>query len=132
VVAELCDNGEEGGDGPCEFENEVEIFRPTVGSSSSDVTLSRNMEPRRAGADEGGFDAAESTESASGKESIESVVWERWDKEADRGEMGGKSARGVERETLDVEKKEEMKLMFLTLSKDAAFDRRRPSLTARS
>jgi hypothetical protein len=60
VVAVLCDNGEGGGDEPHELEN--------------DVTLSRDVEPRRAGADEGGFDAAERTESASGKESVESVV----------------------------------------------------------
>jgi len=128
--AVLCDDGEEGGDGPYEFENEVETFRSTVGSSPSDVTLSRNVEPRRAGADEGGFDAAESTESASDKES--DGLWERWDKEADRGEMGGKSARGVEREVLEVEKKEEMKLMFLTLSKGAVFGRLRSFLAARS
>ena len=74
MLAVLCDNGEEGGDGPYGFENEVEIFRSTEGSSSSDVTLPWDVEPRRAGADEGGFDAAESTESASGKESVESGV----------------------------------------------------------
>ena len=97
VVAVFCDNGEEGGDEPYEFENEVEVFRLTVGSSSSDVTLSRNVE-LSAGADEGDFGAAESTESAYGKESVESGVWERWEKEADRGEtrIGGRSAREVE------------------------------------
>jgi hypothetical protein len=127
VVAVLCDNGEEGGDEPDGFENEVEIFRPTVGPSSSDVTLSRNVELRRAGADEGVFGAAESTELASGKENVESAVWERWDNEADRVEMGGKSERRrVERETPDVEG------MFLTLSKGAVFGRRPPFLTARS
>ena len=126
MVAVLCDNGEEGADEPYGFENEVEIFRPTVGSSSSDVTLSRNVEVRRAGADEGVFGAAESTESASGKESVESAVWGRWDKEVDRVEMGGKSERRVERETPDVEE------LFLTLSKDAVFGRRPPFLTARS
>jgi hypothetical protein len=46
--------------------------------------------------------------------------------------MGGKDARGGERETLDVEKKEEMKLMFLTLSKGAVLGRRPSSLAARS
>jgi hypothetical protein len=165
VVAVLCDNGEGGGDEAHGFENEVGTFRPTVVSSSTDVTLSRNAEPRCAGADEGGFGAAENTESVSGKESVESAVWGRrerrdeeadrgemggksargvesvesavcgrWgrlDKEADRGEMGGESVRGVERETLDVEKKEEIKLMFLTLSKGAVFGRR-PSLTTKS
>jgi hypothetical protein len=131
VVTVLCDNGEEGGEKPYGFEYEVEIFRPTLGysESPSDVTLSRIVELRRAGADEGGLGAAESTESASGKESVESVVWERWDKEADRGEMGGKSARGVEREKRDVERKEEI---FLTLSRGAVFGRRPPFLTARS
>ena len=128
MVADLCDDGEEGGDEPYGLENEVDIFRPTLGSSSSDVTLSRGVELRRAGADEGSFGAAESTESASGKESVESVLWERRDDEEDRGEMEGKSARGVERETPDVEKKE----MSLTLSKGAVFGRRPPFLTARS
>jgi hypothetical protein len=99
VVAELCDNGEEGGDELYELENELEVFRPTVGPSSSDVALSRNVE-LSGGADEGDFGADESTESAYGKESVESVEWERWEKEADRGEtrMGGKSAREAERE----------------------------------
>ena len=94
MVGVLCDNGEEGGDEPYGFENEVEIFRPgpTVGPSSSDVTLSRNVEQKCAGADKGGFSAAENTESASGKESVESAVWGRRGKEVDRGEMGGKSA----------------------------------------
>ena len=128
MVAVLCDNGEEGGDEPCGFENEVEAFRPTVGSSSSDVRLSRNVELRRAGADDGGFGAAESTESASGKESVESAVWGRWDKEADRGEMGGKSERRVERETPDVEKEE----MSLMLSEGAVLGRWPPFLTAKS
>jgi hypothetical protein len=74
VVAVLYDNGEGGGDEAHGFENEVWYPRPRVVSSSTDVTLSRNAEPRRAGADEGGLGAAENTESASGKESVESAV----------------------------------------------------------
>lgn len=89
---------------------------------------SDRLGPRRAGADEGGFDGPESTESASDKESVGSVMWERWDKEGDRGEMGGGV---VERETLDVEKNEEMKLVLTLPSEDALFGRR-PLLTARS
>ena len=123
MAAVLCDIGEEGGDELYGFENDVEVFRPMIESSSSDVTLSWHAELRRTGSDKGGLGAAESTESASDKESVELVVWERWDKEADRGEMGG--------ETLDVERKEEMSLR---LSQGAVFGRRpvTPSLTAKS
>jgi hypothetical protein len=76
-------------DEPYGFEGEVGVFRPGLGYSSSDVALSRNVEPRRAGADEGVLDAAETTDSAYGKDSVESVMWERWDKGAERGEIGG-------------------------------------------
>jgi hypothetical protein len=89
-----------------------------VERSLSDVALSRGVEPRRAGADEGGFGKSESTDSAYGKESVESVVWERRHKEVDWGWIGG-----GERETLDVEKKEEIKLPFLMPS-GAVFGRR--------
>jgi hypothetical protein len=91
-VALLRDDVGEADDELYGFEDEVEIFHPEVERSSSDVALSRNVEPRRAGADEGRFGAAESTDPASGKESVESVMWERWGKEADRGEIGGEPA----------------------------------------
>ncbi len=85
-------DGEEGNDELLGFEDEVELLHPKVECLSSDVMLSWNVEPRRAGADERGFGTAESTESASDKESVESAVWGRWDEEADRGETGDKSA----------------------------------------
>ena len=126
------DVGEIGGE-PFGFEDKVGVFRPRVVHSSSEIALSRDVELRRAGADKGGFSAAESTDSAYGKESVESVMWERWDKEADRGEIGGESVRGGERETLDVEKKEEIKLMVRMPSAGAVFGRRgRLLLAARS
>ena len=114
------------------FEKEVEIFRPKVECSSSDVALSRNVESRRAGADVGVFGAAESSDPAYGNESVESVVWERWDIEVDRGEIGGKPPRGGERERLDVEKKDEIKLPVLLPSTGAVLGRERLVLAARS